>query len=313
MAAELPVNRATSVGAVIVTFQPDVEALRTAVEALDGQVQHVVVVDNGSATNLIEDVRAVADKAGAEVLALAENLGLATAQNHGIDRVRELGCSHVMLFDQDSVLAPGAVEAMLVELASLAAAGHRVAAVGPVFRDPRENRPAPFVRVGFPVSTKVWCEQATSVQCDFLISSGVLIPLAVLDELGAMDDGLFIDNIDLEWSFRARARGYVLFGVCGASMAHHLGDYRIAVLGTRFTRVRHSPIRLYFIMRNRVLLYRRPHTPRVWIAQDVIRIPMKFVIFSVLAEPRWTNIRYMSRGIVDGLRGRTGDCPAVRP
>jgi rhamnosyltransferase len=181
--------------------------------------------------------------------------------------------------------------------------------VGPRFRDPREQRDAPFVRVAFPMSHKLWCEAGTAdIECDFLISSGVLIPIAVLDDVGGMDDGLFIDNVDLDWSFRARSRGYALFGVCGTTMEHRLGDERRPIPGGH-QQVVHGPVRLYFIMRNRIALYGRPHTPKVWIAQDLPRVAAKFFIFSALVGPRRDNLRFMVRGLVDGIRGRTGGCP----
>jgi rhamnosyltransferase len=47
----------------------------------------------------------------------------------------------------------------------------------------------------------------------------------------------------------------------------------------------------------------------VWIAQDLPRVLAKFLIFAVLVAPRRRNVRYMLRGLVDGLRGRSGPCP----
>jgi rhamnosyltransferase len=160
------------------------------------------------------------------------------------------------------------------------------------------------------MSRKMWCAPGQpAIESDFLISSGALIPLAVLDEVGGMDESLFIDNVDMEWSFRARGMGLRLYGVCAARMEHRLGDDRQPVLGGVHSVVRHGPNRLYFIMRNRLQLYRLPYTPRVWIAQDLPRVLAKFLIFSVLVGPRPRNVRYMVRGLLDGVRGRGGDCP----
>jgi rhamnosyltransferase len=33
------------------------------------------------------------------------------------------------------------------------------------------------------------------------------------------------------------------------------------------------------------------------------------VIFSVLVGPRGDNVRFMLRGLMDGIRGRSGPCP----
>lgn len=293
-----------AVCAVVVTYHPDGEALRAGLAAVRPQVRSLVVVDNASPG--IEVALAGTD---AVLLRSSSNVGLARAQNLGIEWAREHGCSHVLILDQDSVPGAGMVECLLAAHRRLAGLA-RVGAVGPRFRDPREERDAPFVRVAFPMSRKLWCEAGTSeVACDFLISSGVLIPLAVLDDVGGMEDGLFIDNVDMEWSFRARSRGYALFGVCAATMGHHLGDERRPVLRGRCEVVTHGPVRLYFIMRNRVALYRRPYTPRVWIAQDLPRVLAKFLIFSVLVGPRRDNVRFMLRGLLDGVRQRSGPCP----
>lgn len=293
-----------SVCAVVVTHRPDPATLARSLAAVRPQVADLVVVDNASPQR---------PDAAADVVVLAQerNVGLAAAQNIGIDHARAHGHTHVLLLDQDSVAAPDMV-AQLLKAAADAGQRARVGAVGPRFRDPREQRDAPFVRVAFPMSRKLWCDKGCpEIECDFLISSGALIALDVLDAVGGMDDGIFIDNVDMEWSFRARSLGYRLFGVCAATMEHHLGDDRTPVLGGRAHVVRHGPARLYFIMRNRVALYRRPYTPRVWIAQDLPRVLAKFLIFTVLTGPRIRNARFMIRGLADGIRGRTGPCPLV--
>jgi rhamnosyltransferase len=297
-----------SVCAVLVTYHPDAAALGAAIAAVRPQVAALVIVDNASAPLDLGDDR----HPPVVLLRQPRNIGLAAAQNVGIGWARSQGHSHVLILDQDSVPADGMV-ASLLEAARELSASARVGAVGPRFHDPREDTDAPFVRVAFPLSHKLRCTPQTRyLQCDFLISSGALIPLAVLDDVGDMDAGLFIDNVDLEWSFRARARGYALFGVCAARMEHRLGDDRRALPGGRH-QVVHGPVRLYFIMRNRIALYRRRHTPRVWIAQDLPRVLAKFVVFSLLVGPRGPNVRYMLRGLADGLRGRSGPCPIGVP
>jgi rhamnosyltransferase len=302
-------NRRASVCAVIVTYHPDLVGLGVEIDAVRPQVAQLVVVDNATP--------GLAGKlAGADLTLLAQpvNVGLARAQNIGIEAARAAGHTHVQLLDQDSVPAPDMVEQLLTAAEKLSAGGRRVAAVGPRFRDERERRDAPFIKIAFPMSRKLWCApDGAPVEADFLISSGVLIYLAVLGEVGAMDEGIFIDNVDMEWSFRARARGFSLYGVCSATMGHRLGDARQPVLGGRARVVVHPPVRLYFIMRNRLRLYRLAHTPRVWIAQDVPRVIAKLLIFTVLVGPRARNARYMLRGLRDGLAGRQGPCPLEAP
>lgn len=293
--------------AVVVTYHPDPVALWELLGAITDQAGAVVVVDNTSATDVGQF--GVAVPKAVSVLHQPSNHGLAVAQNRGIEWARARGYRYVLLLDQDSVPGAGMVAALLLALQRLRDAGP-VGAVGPRFHDLREDRGAPFVRIGFPLNRKLHCESAgQTVGCDFLISSGALIPMEVLDDIGAMDAGLFIDNIDLEWSFRARSRGYALYGVCAATMNHKLGDARHALPLGLGTVVVHGPVRLYYMMRNRMRLYRMPHTPRVWILQDLPRVWVKLLLFGVLIGPRWRNLRFMLRGIGDGLHGIEGACP----
>ncbi|MBP1475478.1 glycosyltransferase family 2 protein [Frateuria sp. MAH-13] len=299
-------TKAKAVCAVIVSYFPESATLRRLVESVTPQVGAVVLVDN-SGSGHANDLPGLAD--GVHVLAQSVNVGLAAAQNLGISWARGRGYAFVLLLDQDSTPDENMVEVLLDALARTRSP-EPVAAIGPRFHDPREARDAPFVRLGFPVSRKLWCHSASQVMpCDFLISSGSLIPIPALEAVGDMDAGLFIDNVDLEWCFRAKSKGYALLGVCGATMHHRLGDARRAMpLGLGHVVV-HGPARLYYIMRNRLLLYRMKHTPLVWVAQDLPRILVKLFLFGVLIGPRWDNLRFMLRGLGDGLRGRRGRCP----
>jgi rhamnosyltransferase len=287
--------------AVVVTFHPDRDVLLDLVEAVAPQVRAVVVVDNDSHPDLIRGVEPFAT-----LLPQAANLGLAAAQNIGIDWARHQGHTHVLLLDHDSVPDEGMVAELVRVSAELGHEGRKVAAVGPTFHDPRDPRETPFVRIGFPLNHKIRCDGAATVRCDFLIASGALIPLAVLDDVGGMDDGLFVDYVDTEWSFRARARGYELHGVCSAGMGHRLGADRQAVLFGALVLVIYPPGRLYYRMRNPTLLYRMRTTPRIWIAGEIPRVALKFLIFAALIGPRRRNASMMLRGLRDGLLGRRG-------
>ncbi|WP_243720478.1 glycosyltransferase family 2 protein [Luteimonas aestuarii] len=290
------------------THRPDVTLLRRAVAAISRQVGGLVLVDNATRCDAFEALVAELTSDGGRVLRNPGNLGLAAGFNAGIGAAREAGFSHVLLLDQDSVAEPSMVEALLDGLASLSRQ-QKVAAVGAQFVDPRNGVVGPFVRIGFPFNRKLPGGPGERVRCDFLISSGSLVPLDVIDDVGAMDEALFIDNVDMDWSFRARHLGYQLYGVCDARMQHSIGD---ALRPSRFRRrgvFIHSPLRLYYLTRNRLLLYRRPHTPAKWVAQDLPRLAGKFMRMALLIPPRGENARAMLHGIRDGLVGRSGPRP----
>ena len=294
----------------VVSFQPDAHALGRLLVSLLPQVHVTVVVDNASGPPFADALGRAAEL-GCAVLVQARNVGLAAGLNAGIAWARERGYAYVLLLDQDSI--PD--EDMVLRLRRSFDApptARPVAAAGPRFVDPRDRCGEGFVRFSFPRHRRLHREPgAAAVECDHLITSGSLLRMAAIDVIGGMDERLFIDNVDLEWGMRARAHGHVLIGVWDARLVHNLGDGRRRVLPPLPLRtVIHKPLRLYYIMRNRLLLYRRANTPALWVIHDLPRVPLKFLVFALLVPPRLQNARMMLRGIVDALRGRDG--PADR-
>ena len=292
--------------AIVVTYQPELARLRENLAACRAQVDCLVVVDNASDPETRARIDDIAREIGCEILQLTDNFGVAAAQNCGVARARFNHCNSVIFFDQDSKPVHGMVDALQQATRELAAENSPVAAVGPKLLDRRTGASTPFVRISmFGVSRTSFQEDGRHlIPTDFLVSSGMLIALTILDQVGLLEEGLFIDNVDLEWCFRARSMGLSLYGVSNAVMEHSVGD-QVIQLGSHVIH-RHSPLRQYYIMRNRILLYQRSYSPWGWIVQDFFRMLFKLAAFSLFFAPRLQNISMMLKGIKDGLRGKTG-------
>jgi rhamnosyltransferase len=305
----------TGVVAVVVTYHPAVADTTDLLRALAPQVDHVILVDNGSDPDTVEALRAVLDPAAGELMALGENRGIAAAQNLGLERARALGARAVLLSDQDSVPAPDMVARLLEGLERARSEHGRVAAVGPVTVDERNAGAALLFsdhRWG-PRRAAVPAHDGALVPATFLIASGCLLDADALADVGDMNADWFIDHIDLEWGLRARRAGYGMYGVVGARLAHSLGDRVQRIPGRERDVHIHSPVRNYYMARNTVLLVRSGLLPRAWQVGYLAWIT-KYTGFYVLAvTPRLQRARLLLRGFADGLRGRTGPLagPAV--
>jgi len=301
------------VAAVVVTFLPKLDRLQLVLGALAAQTDGVFVVDNSGDVATAEAIAAVCRRTGAALLPQPANSGLAAGFNIGLRAIRLAGFTHGLLMDQDSLPQDGMVQRLMQTLIS-ENSKRDIAAIGPRFFDRRGAVPASFARVGFPSNRATSArERGGSVyETDYLISSGCLLPLEALDQVGELTEDLFIDNIDMEWCFRARSKGLRLLGEGGASLEHELGESRRRLPFGRIGIV-HGSSRLYYIMRNRVRLYWMPYVPWQWKAQDLLRLPMKFLIFSLLVGPRLDNTRHMLLGLWHGLIRQTGPLPMARP
>lgn len=291
------------IAAIVVTFNPDVERLRALLTATAPQVDHIYVVDNGAGTAVKPVVAALA---AATLLVMGENVGIGAAQNAGANAAVAAGSDFVLLLDQDSVPDQSMVQQLLMIYQLLVERGHRIAAVGP--RTPSRGEPGSFVTVDWfhyrkvkPRGTDRW------VFCDLLIASGMLIPAPVFSIVGPMDESLFIDKVDTEWSIRAACNGYRLAGAPGAILSHSLGERAVRVWWNGWKHLpAHHPFRYYYIVRNCILMCRRPSVTWRWRTADVRQTIGVILIFGIAASARSSNLRMIMRGLVDGLLGRTG-------
>jgi rhamnosyltransferase len=298
-------NLPQPVSAIIVTYNPERSQLLALVCALLPQVGSIVIVDNGSSFESIRFIKEITGSHPIEVILLGVNLGIAAAQNKGIDHARDLGSKYVMLFDHDSKPSGNMVSKLMTALQKKEGLGLKVAAVGPNFSTEHIPNLKPFrVAKGFRVD-RHGCPKSTSViQVSYLIASGSLIPMSTLNAIGGMCDDLFIDYVDIEWGLRASQNGYSSFGVCGALMEHDLGDLPLHFFGMSIPN--HSPLRHYYLFRNAVWLYRQEYLPLQWRIGDAWRLLLKYGFYSLYGKPRLAHIKMMSKGIWHGLIGQLG-------
>lgn len=289
--------------AVAVTYNPDPALLSKALQAVSPQVQGVAIVDNGS-TNSAE-VRRIASDLGAQLIANGQNAGIAAAQNQGTSLAQAEGFSHVLLLDQDTVLGPNVVEDLKRSLAALEGKHGPVAAVGPAYYEVNSQQPTRAYRASGPTLSRIPIEVgAGPIESDFIIASGSLIPLPILDAVGGFREDLFIDLVDVEWCFRARAAGYRSFLAPSTGVDHHLGSGTVR-LGARQIAL-HTPIRNYYWVRNAIWMARQPYTPFAWRCYFLSRSLAFLVTYTTLADRRGLRFRLISRAIWHSLNGRFG-------
>lgn len=301
------VKTCARVGAVIVTYHPNLPDLSRTVAALSPQVESVFVVDNGSGPETMEQLRLAVADSNAELLSFQDNRGIAAAQNAAISMARSRGFDFLVLFDQDSLPAADLVVRLCGAHSELARRGMRVAAVGPQWMDERTGRLGSFYRVRRGRIVGVLPPDAEPVEVDFLIASGTLLTLQAVAEIGPMREDWFIDHVDTEWCVRASRAGWKLYGTSGARLTHALGDEGRRVWLGRWREVAvHSPLRNYYEVRNTVLLLRTPGLGSSWRVAQLTRLAYLLAFYALLAPPRLQRIGLMLRALTDGVRGRAG-------
>lgn len=286
-------------GIVVIFYRPD----RACVDRANRLVQTwpCVVVDN---TGQVSSAAALGLDVRIDYVANGVNLGIATALNQGIARLIDAGCNSALLFDQDSEPSELLLTELPRTLAIERARNERVALVGPAYEDVRLHGIAPFIRFGFLKLKRIEPTGTQPIDVDYLITSGSCVNLAVWQDVGPMDEGLFIDLVDLEWCVRARAKGYAVLGAPALRLAHKLGDEPVRVFGKNYPG--HNAVRHYYIFRNTVALMKRDNVPCSWKSTELVKMPFRLAIYGFFMRPWFTHVRLSLLGIWHGLIGRTG-------
>jgi rhamnosyltransferase len=288
----IPAPGPGSVAAVIVTFHPDPD-FRDGIAALLDQVSAILVVDNGSCPGELPagDDPTLRDRV--EVITNGENRGLATALNQGLRRARERGFGWALTLDQDSSPLPN-----LVAAAARAFEAHphreRLAAIGATAvgaEDPSASASARTYRT-----------------MPAVITSGTLHSIPAWERLGGFREDFFIDCIDTEFCLRARARGLEVIQATEPALAHRIGlPSRKWVLGRWMLPTNHSPLRRYYVTRNRISFWKTyARTDGRFVLQDMRQCLREWIGIAFAESDRAAKLRAILAGVRDAALGRYG-------
>ena len=287
--------------AITVTFQPEIAQLHRQLEILTKSYCDCMVVDNGSQNQAELSLYLAKNFPHVKLHVFNDNLGIASAQNTGIDYACANDYCFVLLMDQDSI--PDL--SMVKELKKALHLYPNAAAVGPVFLDDQQQIRSRFIRVdGFYVNKQLDPDSNGCVVVDHLIASGSLIPTSIFSKIGKMETGLFIDYVDIEWALRARSLGFQNYGVNSAQMVHSLGDRRVNLLKSSISI--HSPLRHYYQVRNAIILYKRSYIPFNWKVVDAFKMMAKMLVYIATSRQKFFEFKMIVKGIMHGLRGING-------
>lgn len=235
-----------SVLAVVVTYEPD-DSLQMNLEALRVQVGGVLIIDNASKNS--EYVRGAATATKCVLIQNTTNVGVARAFNQGFEFAASHGFQWLATFDQDSQVTPGMIPGLLDSYHNRHS--FNVGVLAPLHLDRNTGR-------HYHVPQHVLVDAGEWRLLRTTISSGSLIPIAVLQHVGGFDERLFIDFVDHDFCVRCRQSGYFVLESKRHILIHSLGSLsEHSFLGRRILCSNHSSVRRYYMTRNQLEVYRR--------------------------------------------------------
>lgn len=278
-------------GVTVILYHPDLDNINRMISLFTGLNLPLVLVDN-SPTPLD------AILLSSHYVHFPANIGIAAAQNRGLEYLISIGVDYALVFDQDSQISESLIAQMQVALMDAQTCFSDVAAIGPTivceFND----------KVMQPRFHRALAKNDKVASVRQIIASGMLISLAAYKVIGPKDESLFIDGVDHEWCWRARNKGFSICQSLTATMQHRLGDARLKIAGIEVKQG--APVRLYYQARNLVTLSRKDYVPLYWKCRNWLALPLRWYVNRFRFDSGHIRSRYLLRGLKDGFAGKSG-------
>lgn len=251
-----------NVWALIVCYHPEPDTLLRLVRSISPQVSLIRILNNGGLSAGLRENLQMVDNVTIDDF--ESNIGIGSALNIGFNLAEQSSIEFVVTFDQDSLPSDRHVETLVSHWRTLSKSEvhKKTGALGSSFYDTRaEIFHYPFIRASGLNVDKVFRQNGVNiVKVDFLITSGMLVPVSMWKYGLKFKDEYFIDYVDTEWCSRASASGFQHYGCFDVAMQHQLSD----ASGKNFfglTILKYSPLRRYYYFRNSVFCIRCSYVP----------------------------------------------------
>jgi hypothetical protein len=279
----------TKVAAVVLSWNRREDTL-ACLRSLRGEDVDVIVVDNASVDGTADAVE------GVELIENERNLGYAGGMNVGIRHALARGAEAVLLLNNDVVVEPGSVAALVADAPG-------AGAICPVIVFARDPERVWYSGASFDPTRGYNGRHRTDpldgvTETERICGAAVLMPRQALERVGLFDEDLFAYHEDADWSLRARELGLPLL-VTPASRVRHSVSASTGGEG--------SPTALYYSARNLLTVSER-HAPLGLLGTWRRRlVALGALTAQALAgRRRWDGVRAVLAGWRDFRRGRYG-------
>lgn len=272
-----------NIAGAVVLYEPDKDVLAN-IQSYLPYIEELYVIDNSETVNraIIEKIQALPK---VQYFSMGGNKGIAAALNYALECA--IGFDWLLTMDQDSSFADGMVERYFNKAFEILEQRDNIATFGINYVGGKSS------------------EGEEIKEVEEVITSGALVNVVVARKIGGFLDELFIDEVDHEFCYRAKAAGYAIIFLPDVLLEHHLGKtINMSIGGVRLRTVQeHSAIRRYYMARNSVyVMCQYPHIrakKMVGILKEVLKI-----LFAEVGKKE--KFYAIAEGVADALKGKMG-------
>lgn len=277
------------ISAVVVLYNPDKNVLQNIYSYID-VIDILYAVDNSDQKNS-DLIASLLKHPKIHYIDNDGNRGIAQALNTGAIKAIEQGYAWLLTMDQDSRAHPAMLEHMIQYIHNNQV--DEISIVAPFH--------ANIYHSNFP-SKEAYTPVLTTM------TSGNLLNLNVYNKIGGFLEELFIDYVDNEYCLRSHLHNYKIIQINQAILHHNLGDLKKhRLLWKDVYSTNHSPLRRYYIFRNRckiISLYGTYFSK--YNKYEISRFFVDIIIVLLYEQHKQAKLKMMLRGYMDCKRGIVG-------
>lgn len=283
---------------VIVTYNIGKDLLKC-FNSIENQVSKVIIIDNGSGDETKKILSDLEQKDRVKVFYCEDNIGIAAAQNIGVKYAIDNGYDWVLTLDHDSEAATDMVVRMLEGVCRLQEDGiGNVGIIGANLRDINVET--------FSGEKKIFSEGQELSEVRTCVSSGSLIKTAVFSDIGFFNESLFLYFVEEEFCLRC-SKNWRIYVCRSAILRHREGAREMRrFLWKKIIYRNYNLFARYYICRNVIYMLKHHILMPIYCLKILERILVEFITVLMFDKQRWKLLKYMIRGVFDGIAGRYG-------
>lgn len=286
---------------IIVTYNPD-EKLINILNSLTNQNCKVIIVDNSSSNyNYLYSLKK--KFIDLEIKFLEKNFGIAHAQNIGIEYAKKNEFDYVFFFDQDSEVPKDFIETMNLEWKKVEEVNRNIGCLAPNYKKSIKDKGSRFLIIHKFKFSRVHIPEDSIIEVHNVISSGMMLSIQLLDQLGNMNSSFFIDQVDTEFCMRIFNSPFSIYVTDKTFLIHQIGYNKpISVFGKNLNVNNHSSIRKYYFVRNSIWILKRNVSKNI-IFSSYVFLQVCFTIFSsiLIENSKFEKVKAIIKALRDGI------------
>ena len=282
---------------VVVLYNPDSKVKKN-IDSYIKYLDKLYIVDNSN-NDMIFDYK---DKK-VEYIKNNKNLGIASALNIAAKKAISDKFEWLLTMDQDSMFEKDEFPKMIEFLEKIKT-------------DPyiQMINTTTYDEIGLisPLHKTVMNENGNEQGIEFpetVMTSGNIINLSAYKKVGGYKDWFFIDGVDFEYCLNLKMHGFKVMRLNFVYLKHNLGDAITKnIFGKKIYSLNHSPLRRYYIIRNKHYLYDLyGKQEKEYCKFELKKIRHETIKMLLCEKHRIKKLSYMFKGYIDYKLGKKGE------